>query len=350
MGVSVRAPFHLAWLFGVCVACGGGASSTPARSVADQPAALGATSAPGEDRAARVAVLLDSSRALGRHQMWPQAEVDLRKALELSFGFAAPWPEYRADALSQLAGVLVEQKRYREARGFADEALEQLHAGALAEDRHIYGIQRTRAEAFAAEGQPSAVTSALAAAIAAAERHSIEMSNELVEASLALAAHLQGSGQALQATKTLERALGVTKSGSQRSLGARVADPLAKLYDASGEPKRAQDLRSEYGLSAPPVAATGTATESVRGIAAMQADFRACYQASLEHEGSVEGGVKLVIRVAADGRVQDVKADGLKLPRSTVDCLLKRAALARFEPPKGGSATITVPVTFVKQD
>ncbi len=82
----------------------------------------------------------------------------------------------------------------------------------------------------------------------------------------------------------------------------------------------------------------------------MQADFRVCYQAALEREGAIQGRVKLVIRVGADGRVADVKADGLKLPRSTVDCLLERASLARFEPPKGGSATITVPVTFVKQD
>lgn len=295
-------------------------------------------------------ILLDSSRALGEHALWSQAEVDLRKALELSYGFSAPWPQYRTDALAQLARCLVAQKRFAEARGHADEALALLHAGQLTEDEQLYAVQVTRAEAFRGEEQAASVSSALAAAIAAAARHPSEMSSQLVDASLALAKHLQSTGQALQATKTLERALGVTKSGSQRSLGVRVAEPLAALYDAGGERKRAQDLRSEYGLSAPPPSATGVATENVRGIAAMQADFRACHQAALQHEGAASGGVKLVIRIAADGRVTDVKADGLKLPRSTVDCLLERAALARFEPPQGGSATITVPVTFVKQD
>lgn len=343
MGVSVSARLATICLVGMCGSCGGGRAPSTATAASLAPA-------PIEDRAGRVRLLLDSSRALIAHGMWPQAEVDLRKALELAYGFTAPWPDYRADGLAQLARVLVAQQRYAEGRGYAEQGLALLQARHLADDQRRYALQLTRAEAFRGEQQPASVTEALGAATTAAERHPSEMSAQLVDASLALAQHLQATGQGLQATKTLERALSVTKAGSQRSLGARVAEPLAALYDAGGERKRAQELRSEYGLSAPPPIATGSASESVRGIAAMQADFRACYQASREHEGVVEGGVKLVIRISADGRVADVKAAGLKLPRSTVDCLLQRASLARFEPPKGGSATITVPVTFVKQD
>src|SRR6185295_13960762 len=70
-------------------------------------------------------------------------------------------------------------------------------------------------------------------------------------------------------------------------------------------------------------------------VASMQADFRACYQASLADDYDLAGKVELVIRVAADGRVADVKATGPSLPPTTVDCLLRRAALARFDPPEG---------------
>ena len=85
-------------------------------------------------------------------------------------------------------------------------------------------------------------------------------------------------------------------------------------------------------------------------VAAMQAEFRACYNASQAEERDIAGRVALVISIAADGHVSNVKTNGKGLPISTVDCLVRRASLARFEPPKGGSAVITVPVTFVKQE
>jgi tetratricopeptide (TPR) repeat protein len=303
-----------------------------------------------EARAARVRLLLDAAQALATQKMWPEAEADLRKALELSYGFVAPWPQHRGEALLQLARCLVAQQRYAEARRFADQGLRLLHPGSLRDDQQLLALELARAEAFRGEQQVQGASSALASAVAAAERHPVEMAEALVDASLRLATELQATGQSFQASKTLERALAIARSGSQRGLGARIAQPLALLYDASGEPKRAQELRREYGLSAPPASAASSSSENVRGVAAMQADFRACYQASLEHESTPEGAVRLVIRIGPDGRVAEVKAAGLKLPRSTVDCLLKRAALARFEPPEGGSAIITVPVTFVKQD
>jgi tetratricopeptide (TPR) repeat protein len=334
----------VAWLCLYAAAC-----SSSERS--GRPPQLGpAAAAPVEDRAARVKILLDSSRALAAERMWMQAEVDLRKALELSYGFVAPWPEYRADGLTQLATCLLAQQRYAEARTIADQGLGAVRAGSLDDDRQLFALQSMRAEAFRAEQQAQGEEGALNAALDAAFRHPREMTESLIDASLRLAEHQQRTGQQFQATKTLERALTVARSGSQRSLALRVAEPLALSYEANGEPKRAHELRREHGLSAPPANATGTATESVRGIASMQADFRACYQASLEHESAPEGGVRLLLRVGADGRVAEVTTSGLKLPRSTVECLVKRASLARFEPPKGGSATILVPVTFVKQD
>jgi hypothetical protein len=98
---------------------------------------------------------------------------------------------------------------------------------------------------------------------------------------------------------------------------------------------------------------TAAAAEPARNaseVVAMQADFRACYRAAVQNHADLAGRVALVLSIAADGHVSDVKAEATSLPGSTVDCLKRRAALARFEPPKGGGAIITVPVTFVKQE
>jgi outer membrane biosynthesis protein TonB len=102
--------------------------------------------------------------------------------------------------------------------------------------------------------------------------------------------------------------------------------------------------------TAPAAAEGAEAANNATEVAAMQADFRACYRAAARDHADVAGRVALVISIAADGHVSNVKADGTSLPGSAVECLKRRAALAHFEPPKGGGAVITVPVTFVRQE
>jgi outer membrane biosynthesis protein TonB len=138
-----------------------------------------------------------------------------------------------------------------------------------------------------------------------------------------------------------------------------LARALAALYDASGEHVKARTLLAELApgeapaateAAAAPAAAEAEAARNANEVASMQADFRACYRAAVQNHADVAGRVALVLSIAADGHVSDVKANTTSLPGSAVDCLKRRAALARFEPPKGGAAVITVPVTFVKQE
>ena len=64
--------------------------------------------------------------------------------------------------------------------------------------------------------------------------------------------------------------------------------------------------------------------------------------------GYVAGGTQ-TIRVGAGGEVTGVSGSSGTLPPSVVACVKARAQAAQFDAPEGGSAVISVPVTFVKQ-
>jgi hypothetical protein len=82
----------------------------------------------------------------------------------------------------------------------------------------------------------------------------------------------------------------------------------------------------------------------------MSATFRACYNRGLAKNPDAAGKINLKIQVGAGGEVTGVTATPSgNLPASVVDCVRGRASGARFSPPDGGSAVISVPVTFVKQ-
>jgi tetratricopeptide (TPR) repeat protein len=343
--------------------CAGSTSPAPApgHAIARQTA--------DQARAAEVETLLSSGRVFAQQQRLPEAEMQLRGAIKLTWGFAEPWPRYRAEALTSLAHCLVKEQRPADAREAVAQALALTAPGALAQDRRIFELQITQAEAFRAEHDSVAAIGSFSAAVDAAARHQSELAPGFVQASLKLAETLEALGRHQAATKALERALAVAKqSRDALPLAGNIAQALAAIYEESGEPRRAQALRGEYATETqdPGAASPGTAASAApspdaatanRGdqraalqVASMQADFRACYQASLADDYDLAGRVELVIRVAADGRVAGVKANGPSLPPTAVECLLRRAALARFDPPAGGHGTITVPVTFVNQD
>lgn len=94
----------------------------------------------------------------------------------------------------------------------------------------------------------------------------------------------------------------------------------------------------------------GTVSNASRVVAGMRAGFRACYQRALADNPDAQGSVRLTIRVGPGGEVQGVSASASgNLPGSVTGCVQGRAQSASFDPPEGGSATIVVPVTFVKQ-
>jgi TonB family protein len=94
----------------------------------------------------------------------------------------------------------------------------------------------------------------------------------------------------------------------------------------------------------------GSASNAARVVAAMRPDFKACYQAALAEDRNVEGSVRILIKVAADGSVSNVTPTPRSLPQGVVDCVLRRAYQAKFDPPEGGAAVIAVPITFVRDN
>ncbi len=334
----------------------GGCATAPAP--ASAPATSASQTQVSAARAQQVETLLGAGRSLAAEHKPTEAEVQLRRAIQLAWGFGAPWSRYRADGLSALAQCLLDQKRIADARDAIEQALRLLKPGSLADDQLISDLEARRAESFRDEQNPSMAVAPFAAAIEAASRHPAELAPPLILLSLRLAETLQGLGRRQEATNTLGRALTVAKEQQGgAALARRVASALAVLYDAAGDPAHAQALLAEFGAAqnpAPTVAAGGAvpaaAPNTTREVAAMQADFRACYRKSLATNSDVEGKVDLVLQVAADGHVTDVKAIRSSLPNYAVDCLIKRASVGRFDPPMGGATQFTLPVTFVKQE
>ena len=288
--------------------------------------------------------LLSAGRALAEQHRPADAEAPLRAAVQASWGFGAPWPAYREEALATLARCVFAEGRSADARALVADALALLKPGSLTNDRRISEIETMRAEAFRNEQRPELAVPSFRKAVEASARHPTELAPALIVISVRLAETLQSLGQHQDATNVLQRALAVARrEPSGHTLAERVALALTP-------PSSAPSPRSAPSPSGDTSASAGSTGSAAQEVVAMQADFRACYRASLANDADVQGRVQLVIRIAADGHVADVKADGSGLPAPTINCLLRRAWLARFEPPKGGSAVITVPVTFVKQE
>jgi hypothetical protein len=301
-----------------------------------ESAGTGKEQTSGVARAGQVERLLSAAQTLGWQYRPREAEARLRQAIALGWGYGAPWSQYRARGLSQLARALLVQDRQSEAREAAEQGLALLQPGALANDQQISELETTRAEAFRDEAQLGAAVAAFNAALQATERHPAPLAPAQIAISLRLADTLAALGRRQDAKQVLERASFVARQPAVGAkLAARLREALAAFADAPATER-------------PQLAAASANT--LQQVAAMQAEFRACYHASLAEERDVAGRVALVLSIAADGHVSNVKTDGSGLPISTVDCLVKRASLARFEPPQGGSAVIRVPVTFVKQE
>lgn len=117
----------------------------------------------------------------------------------------------------------------------------------------------------------------------------------------------------------------------------------------SGSGKR-QEVKGPVGnASVGGVSGSGNVSDASRVVAGMRATFRACYQRELAANPDAEGSIRLTLRIGPGGEVQGVSAASTGNLGSAVGCVQARAAAAQFAPPEGGSASITVPVTFVKQ-
>jgi hypothetical protein len=96
--------------------------------------------------------------------------------------------------------------------------------------------------------------------------------------------------------------------------------------------------------------AGGSVSNASSVVARMRAGFRACYQRALSTNPDAQGRISLKIKVGPSGQVTGVAAaKSGNLPQSVVDCVKGRARAATFAAPDGGSAVVSVPVTFVHQ-
>jgi hypothetical protein len=99
-----------------------------------------------------------------------------------------------------------------------------------------------------------------------------------------------------------------------------------------------------------PALSGGAPANAARVIAGMRAGFRACFQRGLAQDPSIQGSVRLTLRIGAGGEVLSATpAASGNLPGSVVGCIAGRARGAAFDPPEGGTATIVVPITFASE-
>ncbi len=119
--------------------------------------------------------------------------------------------------------------------------------------------------------------------------------------------------------------------------------------EGTGTVKKVKGPRGNASVGGAAVAG-GTVSNASRVVAGMRAGFRACYNRGLATNPDAQGSIHLTIRVGPGGEVQSVSASPSgNLPGSVVGCVRARAAAAQFAPPEGGSAVVSVPVTFVHQ-
>ena len=84
-------------------------------------------------------------------------------------------------------------------------------------------------------------------------------------------------------------------------------------------------------------------------VAGMTAGFRRCYNKGLQEDHDMKGAVRITAKIGPNGEVLGVSPSGSGLSGTVISCVAARVSSAQFAPPDGGSATIVIPVTFVRQ-
>ena len=132
-------------------------------------------------------------------------------------------------------------------------------------------------------------------------------------------------------------------------LGAIGSTGRGEGTSGSGAAKVVKGPRGSASVGGAGVAG-GNVSNAARVVAGMRAGFRACYNRELANNPDAQGSIRLSIRVGPGGEVQSVSASSSGNLGSAVGCVRARASAAQFAPPEGGSAVISVPVTFVRQN
>jgi hypothetical protein len=225
----------------------------------------------------------------------------------------------------------------------------------------------------AAKPQPSAKADAPAPGKKLSEAQAASLRNDLDEMMRGITLGAKGSGPATEGvitagdvpTSALDGAAASAAgvgAGSDLKLGGgggairpgAGGSGLSSLGNTSRGTTGAGDVAAVAGpkgsASVTSSMAMGTIDNASSVVAGMKAGFRRCYQKALDKNPDIAGSIRLKIRVGAGGEVAGVSSSETgNLPGDVVACVKARAQAASFSPPKGGSAVVDVPVTFVKQ-
>jgi len=113
-------------------------------------------------------------------------------------------------------------------------------------------------------------------------------------------------------------------------------------------PVPAEDLRDS--LLDAGAADGGKVANAVAVTARMRGRFRRCYQQGLATHPAMQGTVQLSATIGPKGDVIRVGDNGGGSLAPIVPCLKAVVSSGLFAPPTGGSALISIPITFVWQD
>ena len=142
---------------------------------------------------------------------------------------------------------------------------------------------------------------------------------------------------------------GAIRPGTGGNSLASIGSTGKAAEEGSGKTTKVRGPKGSASVGGAAVAG-GTVSNASSVVARMRAGFRACYNRGLAKNPDASGKINLKIKVGPGGEVAGVSASSSgNLPASVVGCVKARAQSGRFSPPQGGSALVSVPVTFVKQ-
>jgi hypothetical protein len=125
---------------------------------------------------------------------------------------------------------------------------------------------------------------------------------------------------------------------------AQLSSPAAPPADSAGRGPRGSGSVGGVTVNG------GAVANASAVVARMRARFRRCYQQGLEHNPDMSGAVTLVARVGPNGEVSSVTSSGAPSLAPITGCLKAVVISAQFDPPEGGQAVLTIPISFVKQE
>jgi hypothetical protein len=141
---------------------------------------------------------------------------------------------------------------------------------------------------------------------------------------------------------------GVLRPGMGGSGLGNIGSTAAGTPGGAGAAAVVQGPKGNANVGAASVSG-GQVGNAERVVAGMRAGFRACYNRGLATNPDLAGQVRIIAKIGPNGEVLSATPQASGLSPDVVDCVVRRVKSGQFAAPEGGGATITIPVTFVKQ-